>query len=850
MTRIFAKCIALFCFKSSFMKQKKYLLILFVCLSFLPGTLKAQNTIPVKLKLGDWFTIQYETRMRSRVLNLDNSYAITYRLTRQELSGHRIYKVTVDHTIIRQWLMNNPILGYDSYYPPYVQDRAAVNATPYFMVQTDQNDKIIQVTTNGKIPRATLTAIILERKAMNLSGEQDAYGTDIIKSVTTEILNSIRSGKSLIPKKKKVNLQKGIVQEHSIILTGASFTTPDAERLNSITSSTTGEALSAFDSGFHRIFDTNHNNYAALAPPAIMQLQQKQNVRYEELINKYKSQLSAEVTVNYNLRKQYLQTKTKLLYLQEQHNLLYRIPNGQGAKQKPVPMQDFPKNFFLSLDTLTVAVPQEESSSAIRQYLNAFIRYNRSKLPMTNWAQSGFIADYTLSLACLKDYPLYNQLSAVLAAEIAKGDWKSLPRIKPFYDDFLNNCGDTVLTQALKKRWQKLEAWAPGNPNPLKEIVLTDGTKLDLQRFKGKIVCVLLNYTQPSNLDSYLEVIKNQNPDEVQFVIGQVLIEQFKNGNEKLASEFAKLSNVTYVNISAGRRQQSIDINRFLIKGFVLDKKQNVVIDNVHQLFGSEYVLNTYIQKAYQADDMTATEKSALIKTAIWTITSILFTGLFVYFIQRSRMATLTKNELAQRQIKELEIKAIRSQMNPHFIFNALNSIQSLNNNGQYKAANSYLEKFSVLMRNVLNNSEKGLVPLADELKTLTVYCELEQLRFNFNFAIEISETVNEDLIELPGMIIQPLVENAIIHGLAQTGADGILKVKITTEGIYLKIIVTDNGPGFKADHTRPGGLGLKLVRERLDLLNADGSNGGLTINSNLTGTETGTTVILTIPID
>jgi hypothetical protein len=849
MSHILANCIALFCFKSLFMTQKKYLLILFLWMFSLSGALKAQHAIPVKLKTGDWFSIQYQTKMRSRVLNLDNSYAITYRLTHQEPSGHRIYKVTVDRTIIRQWLMTNPILGYDSYYPPYVQNQAAVPAKAYFLVKTDYNDKIIQVTVTGKIPRAMLTEIILKRNSMNLTGEQNAYGTDIVNTVTTEILNSIRLGKSLVPH-KKVNLQKGIVQEHSITLTGASFKTPSAERGGSITSSTNGEALVAFDSDFHSVFDTGQNDDATLTPEVIMQLQQKQNVRYKELINKYKNQLSAEAQSDYNLKKQYLQSKTKLLYLQEQHNLLYRIPSGQGAKRKPVPLQDFPKNFFSGLDTLTVAVPKEESSPAVSQYLNAFIRYNRSKLPMTNWAQSGFIADYTLSLACLKNYPLYNQLSAVLAAEITKGDWKSLARIKPYYDDFLNNCGDTVLTQALKKRWQKLEAWAPGNPNPLKEIVLTDGTKLDLQQFKGKIVCVLLNYTQPSNLDSYLEVIKKQNPDEVQFVIGQVLIDQFKNGNKKLAAEFAKLSNVKYVNISAGQPQQSIDINRFFIKGFVLDKKQDVVIDNVNQLFGSEYVLNTYIQKAYQADDMTAAEKSALIKTAIWTITSILLTALFVFFIQRSRMGTLKKNELAQRQIKELEIKAIRSQMNPHFIFNALNSIQSLNNNGQYKAANSYLEKFSVLMRNVLNNSEKSLVPLTDELKTLRVYCELEQLRFNFNFVIETDETVNEDLIELPGMIIQPLVENAIIHGLAQKGADGILKVRISIEGIYLKIRVTDNGPGFKADHTRPGGLGLKLVRERLDLLNADGSNGGLTINSNLTGTETGTTVILTIPID
>ena len=188
--------------------------------------------------------------------------------------------------------------------------------------------------------------------------------------------------------------------------------------------------------------------------------------------------------------------------------------------------------------------------------------------------------------------------------------------------------------------------------------------------------------------------------------------------------------------------------------------------------------------------------------------------------------------------------------MNPHFMFNALNSIQSLINNQQYKQANIYLEKFSVLMRRVLNNSEKSFVSLSDELEAVTLYCELEKLRFDFEFTIHIDAAINADLTEIPGMIIQPLVENSIVHGIAQKGSAGQLDVRITTDQSYLTIEVRDNGTGLNPGSENDQGFGLKLVRERLDLLNAGGADGKLTLSSNLGTGESGTTAVLIIPID
>ena len=207
--------------------------------------------------------------------------------------------------------------------------------------------------------------------------------------------------------------------------------------------------------------------------------------------------------------------------------------------------------------------------------------------------------------------------------------------------------------------------------------------------------------------------------------------------------------------------------------------------------------------------------------------------------------------EAAKRRIKELEIKAVRSQMNPHFVFNALNSIQSLINGNQFKEANIYLSKFAVLLRGVLNNSEKPMVTLSDELQAVELYCQLEQLRFEFKFEIHIDPLVDADIIEIPGMIIQPLVENAIVHGLSPKGNEGKLTIRIEKQNGNLCVCVTDNGVGLdslKVDELSQKGFGLKLVEERINILNLDGKEASLIVENR--SDATGTVATLIIPID
>ena len=167
----------------------------------------------------------------------------------------------------------------------------------------------------------------------------------------------------------------------------------------------------------------------------------------------------------------------------------------------------------------------------------------------------------------------------------------------------------------------------------------------------------------------------------------------------------------------------------------------------------------------------------------------------------------------------QLEMKSIRSQLNPHFIFNALSSIQGLINKNDISAANHYLTEFSSLLRETLVNNDKELVPLSTELRIIETYLKLEQLRFHFQYELIVDASVNKDAVEIPSLLIQPLVENAIKHGVALLHHKGIVQIGFQTKDKTLLVSINDNGKGFSEDAERKG-FGLTLTKDRIRLLN------------------------------
>ncbi len=183
-----------------------------------------------------------------------------------------------------------------------------------------------------------------------------------------------------------------------------------------------------------------------------------------------------------------------------------------------------------------------------------------------------------------------------------------------------------------------------------------------------------------------------------------------------------------------------------------------------------------------------------------------------------------------EKRIAETEMAALRAQINPHFIFNCLNSIQFYTLENDSATASEYLTKFSQLIRLVLENSRSEKIALEKELETLRLYIELEAMRFKdkVNYQINVAPDVDQQFIDLPPLLIQPYVENAIWHGLMQKKEGGNILIEITqpTED-SLQVVITDDGVGraqaaiYKSKSaTRQKSFGLKMTSERIDMIN------------------------------
>lgn len=184
--------------------------------------------------------------------------------------------------------------------------------------------------------------------------------------------------------------------------------------------------------------------------------------------------------------------------------------------------------------------------------------------------------------------------------------------------------------------------------------------------------------------------------------------------------------------------------------------------------------------------------------------------------------------EEANRARAELELRALQMQMNPHFVFNALNSIQSYVMNQDTLTANLYLSKFSRLIRLFLDSSRSKFIPLAEEIKLLTLYIELEKIRFENKFEFEIvADSMVNKYVEIPTMILQPFIENAINHGLRYKHQKGLLSIRFYKELGYLICKIEDNGVGRNNAEKIQGksskgykSQGLKITTERLTTYN------------------------------
>ncbi|WP_336691351.1 MULTISPECIES: tetratricopeptide repeat-containing sensor histidine kinase [unclassified Chryseobacterium] len=225
------------------------------------------------------------------------------------------------------------------------------------------------------------------------------------------------------------------------------------------------------------------------------------------------------------------------------------------------------------------------------------------------------------------------------------------------------------------------------------------------------------------------------------------------------------------------------------------------------------------LEKEKQLKDELIRKKNVFNYSLIFAL--IVLIGLIIFIFR-----TLKKVQIKN---KKIALQSLRREMNPHFIFNSLNSVNHFIATNNELEANQYLTKFSKLMRGVMENSTKDFIPFQQELDLLQNYLALEKTRFadKFNYEIHVDESLNTQSLKVPGMLVQPFLENAIWHGLRYRTTKGFLNLSFEKETEQLKIIIEDNGIGIeeskkqKTEHQKARkGRGMKNTLERIDLLN------------------------------
>lgn len=277
--------------------------------------------------------------------------------------------------------------------------------------------------------------------------------------------------------------------------------------------------------------------------------------------------------------------------------------------------------------------------------------------------------------------------------------------------------------------------------------------------------------------------------------------------------------------------------------------------------------------KAANSDGVWGPEKTIKIRikppfyTTWWFIAlciaaiAFLFFGWNRYKINQARREEKLKASFAQ-QIAETEMKALRAQMNPHFIFNSLNSIQKYILKNENFQASQYLTRFSRLIRLILDHSNQNTILLSSELDMLKLYIEMESLRFDhqFDYTVQTTGSINAETLELPSMLIQPYVENAIWHGLLHKADRGRLDIRFAKDDRgNLIVTIDDDGIGrekaaeLKSKQVlKKKSYGMQITEDRIAIINRTQhihATSEIIDKKDNQGNPTGTTVILTIPV-
>jgi tetratricopeptide (TPR) repeat protein len=365
-------------------------------------------------------------------------------------------------------------------------------------------------------------------------------------------------------------------------------------------------------------------------------------------------------------------------------------------------------------------------------------------------------------------------------------------------------------------------------------------------------------FSLKESLSLFKELKRTMNAYSSELNIGELFCNApdsfFSKKTIPLSQRYTKAGLLFKKIISYAKESEDIDLESKGWQGLSIVYEKTGDYKKAHEAFKKNVVLQDSIINEEKIESTTkqidkiefekkeailnATHKAEIkqqktVKNALATGAGILTFGSIVSFLfyKRKRDAVQKQKEAEfKTEVSETEMKALRSQMNPHFIFNSLNSIGDYIAKNNTKLADEYLAKFAKLMRLILENSEKKEVLLSEDLKALELYMQLESLRMNnkFEYVIKVDKDIDAENTLIPPLMLQPFVENSIWHGISKKEGAGKILVHIKKEGEMINCIVEDDGIGRKlaamenedSKASQKQSLGMKITKARINILN------------------------------
>ena len=522
-----------------------------------------------------------------------------------------------------------------------------------------------------------------------------------------------------------------------------------------------------------------------------------------------------------------IELERKLIqYLQSLGSLLYRLPKDRTF--------DFDVEEFLALQYYLLTQNYQASE------LNSSKELHLAQLLL---GKETFVRHTAMQL--FRFHEEYDQLTR--SREFQLDQLLSITRDSQLIEELL------VFTREKKDRTPPVgyRILITGKPAPAWSFVDRESVRVSLEDFRGKQLLLHIGWEDLLDLAvADLDTLKAQS-EVLPTIVHLVTAPSKEQFSRSIAGKEGLFVYVPPEDMAKLREDYRVDnrTNHY----FLIDEEGNVLANN-RAMGTAQKMRGTWGKLAKQTASNAWTPEQRLQfwqSLGIGALILLLISSLILW----QRRISMRRDQ-RRRQLLEVELRGIRSQMNPHFLFNAMSSIQNLIRKKEQEKADIYLGQFAGLMRKTLRNTAEEYIPLSDEIDMLEQYCSLESLRHPFSYEFQLDERVDVHNTYIPSMILQPIIENAIIHGLSPLteARQLIVKISPSPSGLYCQVM--DNGVGILAaqahvqDKERKS-YGMKLVRQRLDLLglNSD-KHFSIQDRSQLQPPSQGTLVTLTIPTE